>query len=1298
MISVIPEGYKTSYSPTEEAQQDILRQAFAPEEVNFWNMFSRKQDLTTRLGREAWWQGGLSGLSLAESGLFSEEDQKKWYIQRNAVDYGLNELNNVIEAYESLGLQRNFTEEEATQFEEVLERKRLLEEDLAFANDSLGGDRDAPMFDNGNSFNDVWATETTDTAGIGDIMDFAVENPAAMAGLLAGEIVTDIPLSILSFFGVTAKVGKGGSILDRVTKTLNKIKPKALKGLGYLATGGVAGAGVGAGYETAYSLLDEGALKPKHIEQGATFGGIFGLLGGIGLMSQGAKLRGSSELIESAAGPIASIGKKVAADIKSQSEQNLKSLQKLADDLISKADQREISKQAKELSILDRYKQDVVSTKGGEVGDVAYTVPDAKTGKMITFLDEAALEQEWLRIKKKFDAQQELEGVSIKNLTPKEVASIKNKDVYRSLVLAKEKAKGALVLDHINKTGSTQGMSPDLDNQAFLLAKDELDKIDIKTKQPVQDSPSEAQVKQAVAEEEAIPKGEPEEPAPPGFIVSTLEKYPTRSALGVGALGYGAAEYGAEGEGLYGLAMGAVAGKFGGAKLMKLLNKNLNASVLETKRAFSEQSSDYGMMAQLTEFRMQNILERMDKVFTSTKDKEDLIEAIETGATLKDGTQNAVKNEIKMMLHIIGVEAKDAGIINAAGDVGKLKFGKFEKGKKGSYLYNYFPHIFRKEVDEEFLETLLTKYGSTTLPNDKRRTMMGTLKAIDKAYPEMNVILDPTVALATYTKAMTKAIYGRRMIDSLRRYNLEFDSGRIPAMMTKEDLTALTTSKASLLSKKGKKEGKRGLSPEEAAHYEYFTHPSLKGYVAHSNVKNLIDGHFKTIRKGSARDIAESALKFGNGLKRISVFGSLFHAQALILSFSYVMGVTGAIKGIGGAWTGRPGKVGKNLKVEQPDGTMADLDWSHLKLGTGTYQQITEEAISFKVGIGDTKARHLVNEGKSEMTNFLARHLGEENIVEKGFEALDRVTWDQLHDRFKLAGWLNQRQKLMEQGISYQRASEMSAVFVNDAFGGLDWDGFASRLYKFAQKNPNTLRGRIAPHIAAAMPANNRKWFNALLFAPDWTVSNLRIVGNLIPLSARAVKALKSEGFMKAFQKNPTMKNPEAKEILAAWKMYAAYTTRAGIQTTMLWWTLSQANGWFSGPESPEPDFDEFMKFWVTGKLDLGGGETMVISKQIVEPIHWVTSFRHTLMNKGAILPKTAIEGMMNKQWFTLKGDNPYGPAISDKDGSHYFEWLAKKFVPIVVGPAFDDRIEWEERLERIATGGIGFPQYQSKR
>jgi len=1287
------------YRPSEEAEQTSLHNAFAPEKANFWNMFTAKQDFTTRLGRESWWTSGLSGEALSK--FFDDEDQRSWYVQRNAVDYGLNELNNVIQAYETLGIKRDFTEEEAEQFEEVLERKSLLEKDLSFIHDNLEGNRDAPMFDNGNSFNDVWGTESGETAGIGEVMEFAMENPTAMAGLLAGEIVKDVPLSILTFFGVTTKIGRGGSIIDKVHKTMNRIKPKAMKGLAYIGAGSAVGAGSGAGYEYAYSELEEGENKPERTEMGAKFGTIFGVLGGMGLFAQGSKLRKIGVGEEVTTGPIASVAKQTMSNIKSDSEVNLKNLQKIADNMITENDSNNISRDAKNISILENsgYVQDVVHRKGGEVGNVAYTVPEPKTGRMITYLDKDSVEKEWLSIKRRLEAEGDVEGTSIRNLTPREIATIKNKDAYEALILAKEKAKGALILDHIQKHGSTQGIGPDIDEKAFTLAKAELDKIDATNKQGVQDSPSDTQAKQAAVEETTIPKTEEvKTPPPPGLVVSTLEKHPVGSALGVGALGYGIGEYNAEGGGLYGLAMGAAAGRFGGAKLMKTLNKSLNATVLETKRAFSEQSSEFAQLAKITEYRMLNILDRVDQVFVNVKDKEALIDALEKGTKLKDSTQNSIKEEVRIMLHIIGREAVDAGIIKEAKDVGKLRFGKWEKGKKGSYLYNYFPHMFRKEIDEDFLEKLITKYGSTRTPNGDRRTMMGTLKEINKAFPESNVILDPTVALSIYTKAMTKAIYGRRMVDSLRRYNLEFDSGRIPAMMTKEDLDALTTSKAELLSKKDMKEGKRGLSPEEAAHYEYFTHPSLRGYVAHNNIKNLIDGHFKTIRKGSARDIAESGLKFGNALKRISVFGSLFHAQALTLSFSYVMGVTGAIKGIGGTWTGRAGKVGKGLKVEQPDGTLVDLDWSHLKLGTGTYQGLVQDALKYKVQIGDTKSRTSMNMGKGEIDNFLARTLGEDSLPGKAFETLDKITWDQLHDRFKLAAWLQQRHKLMEKGVSYERASELAAIFANDAFGGLDWDGFASRLYKFAQENPNSLRGKIAPHIAAAMPENNRKWFNAILFAPDWTISNIRIVGNLIPLSARTAKAMRNEKWMEAFTKNPkSWKSQEAKELLAAWKMYGMYTTRAGIQTTALWWTLSQANGWFSGPSSPEPDFDEFMEFWKTGKLDLGGGETMVISKQIVEPSHWIMHPRHTLMNKGAILPKTVLEGMMNKQWFTLKGDNPYGPAISDKDGSHYFKWLSKKFVPIVVSPAFDDRIDWQEKIERIITGGTGFPQYQSK-
>jgi hypothetical protein len=82
-------------------------------------------------------------------------------------------------------------------------------------------------------------------------------------------------------------------------------------------------------------------------------------------------------------------------------------------------------------------------------------------------------------------------------------------------------------------------------------------------------------------------------------------------------------------------------------------------------------------------------------------------------------------------------------------------------------------------------------------------------------------------------------------------------------------------------------------------------------------------------------------------------------------------------------------------------------------------------------------------------------------------------------------------------------------------------------------------------------------------------------------------------------------------------------------------------------------------------------------------------------MNKTSVVPKTALEAMMNKQWFSLKKGIPLGPRIVDEDGTtHYGKWLLGKAVPIVNKPLLDEDLGWEERLERVITGFFGFPQY----
>ena len=167
---------------------------------------------------------------------------------------------------------------------------------------------------------------------------------------------------------------------------------------------------------------------------------------------------------------------------------------------------------------------------------------------------------------------------------------------------------------------------------------------------------------------------------------------------------------------------------------------------------------------------------------------------------------------------------------------------------------------------------------------------------------------------------------------------------------------------------------------------------------------------------------------------------------------------------------------------------------------------------------------------------------------------------------------------------------------------------------------------------------------------------------------------------------------PEAKEVVKAWNMYAAYSLRAGVYTSALWYAMTKA---FS---SEEPTMENFWDFWTgenSGRLDLGDGESMVISKQIAEPIHWLQHPTHTLMNKTSIVPKTALEALFNKQWFSLKQGMPLGPRLVEEDGQqHYAKWILGKGIPIVAKPLIDEDLHWTERVERVITGFFGFPQY----
>jgi len=1278
-----PLSRDVGYDPTIMAAQDKLTAAQQGKELDYGEGFTGGQDLTSDVGQQAWATSGLFGLMLSK--LYSEEDQKDWFVQRNAVDFGYTELDKQIEAWRAIGETRDFTQEEHDNIREMMARKNLIKEDLAFVHDNYDGNMDAAMDEGGKSFNDRWGLDTDEESGFLDLLGLLKDNPAYTGGVITAELLKDLPfLGIAKLLGVAHKGMSTANIVAKVNAKLAGIKPKALRGLAQVGTGVGAGALLGGGYEAAYSGLEEGEVKGDDVWMGAKFGGAFGVLGGAGLMYKGKMLnRSLAETVEETAvlSAATTVGKGIKAEASDTITKTANNIRRASDEAID--DSSRISSQAKETTILPAYKQEIVnnSVKGNDIP--MYSVYDLE-GNIKTYVDRRALQAEHKRVLKELESGT-FRGRDTNTLTKRELAGIKNKDSYESMLLAYEKSRASIDIEH--KNAGNEFPPRNLNDLAYDLTRDELNKADVEYRDKVIGSQAkkqdQAEVEQAVGQEEAAIRKQNMEaegtdfeaevlpPTPPGVLegVGKVIKDNPKSAMALGAASAYAYADTTENE-VFGAVLAAAAMKIG----PKVINgKSLKASAMKAKISISKSLESFAANSKILEFQMQVVLKEVAEVFNTPEKGRKLINAIENNSD--EGLTKLeieVKNKVKAQLDIIGKEAVLSGVIKDAGAVASLSFGKFKKGEQGAFLQNYFPHIFDKDIDDDILQELVAIYLKDS-KSGLQRSMMETLEAIEAKFPDKNIITNPVRALELYTQAMTRTIYGKNLINSLFKLNLDMSGRNLPALMSDDVFKSLR--------KTGKKDG--GLNEQEALNYESFDHPSLKGFVAHKDVKPLIDDQFATLRKGGVGDVMESILKLNNGLKRLFVFGSLFHAQALLMSAAYALGPSGISKL----------KAGK-VSIKDADGKVIGTrkaEWADLKIGSGSFNELAEQAIKDGLGIIAIKKQELVNPGFKAMEEVLERLGPLGALGTKAFKNIDYLTWEYFHDRFKLAAYLQKKQRLMDDGHTDEVAGKLSAEFSNDAFGSLDWDSFATKLYTYAAKNPDNLRGKTADTLASVLPVNKRRWLNLGLFAPDWTISNIRIVGKTFTTGYKY-----TEGFLKAFHRGDEVawKSKQGKELASSFKMYAAYTGRAGIVTSGMWWAMTEA---FT---DREPTIDDLQEFWygeTSGKLQLGNGESMVISKQIAEPIHWLQHPAHTLLNKGSIVPKTITEGMFNKQWFSMKKGFPMGPAIVEPDGTyHYPKWILGKAVPIVTKSMFDSKLSWAERMERTFTGFFGFPQYGS--
>jgi len=592
-----------------------------------------------------------------------------------------------------------------------------------------------------------------------------------------------------------------------------------------------------------------------------------------------------------------------------------------------------------------------------------------------------------------------------------------------------------------------------------------------------------------------------------------------------------------------------------------------------------------------------------------------------------------------------------------------------------SHIVDYVSHIMGKEIsgkERAILNSAFRELGAAKKFNfANQRKVFETVEQIAK---DRNIVFDPVKIIAGYTQSLQKILAGKEIVKHMDGTGYRIGNDVIGISV---DVTNLAHAKIA-----------------KANGYRVSEMPALQGKLLHPLIKKAIED-FYAPSIGSTGFGAKAAT-LNNAMKRIVLSASLFHAQALLLSGVYTGGLTHRFTKKGRETRKQVKEFldarydltapmrdnnGAVIKVRNMDGDLVDLK------GDFVHAEMIREIVDARLGIGSAKTNELTNAGYRTVKDFLdkrAKPLG------KFQDMVDKITWDGIHDHSKMFTYLTMKERLMTGnkgrfGLKHEKIPEaearlMAAQFANDAYGGQNFNALSLQWEQLAIENANNPKGVFYNWAAMAAAPTRKSVSNWLLLSPDWTISNINI-------GFKGLGMTKNLGTKVMQGKKLTAK--EAGE----WNMYMGYMFRAAVSTSMFAYFIH------SQFADDNQEFD-LQNFWLTGRLELGNGEELVISKQIAEPMHWVTSPIHTLLNKGASLPKSAMEIMFGKQWVSLKhGGSITGPTFNRADPKDWLNWFGNKVTPISISPfkqalTDDDVPAGYKMFEKAVLGFVGFPRY----
>jgi hypothetical protein len=450
--------------------------------------------------------------------------------------------------------------------------------------------------------------------------------------------------------------------------------------------------------------------------------------------------------------------------------------------------------------------------------------------------------------------------------------------------------------------------------------------------------------------------------------------------------------------------------------------------------------------------------------------------------------------------------------------------------------------------------------------------------------------------------------------------------------------------------------------------FEIMNTPQLAGYAVHKDMVPAL----KFVFDAGPGQLMSALGAISNATKRFNVIGSFFHAKSLLEVLS-----------------------GAKVPVWTPvkEMSLALVD----KITGSEYSGITQAVNQYrKGGAGDNVDRwiregglHLdtpedVSRGILGATgkfadDIIGKYGPKTRILEKSMSTVekytlgvfDKFTWDFLHTGGKLMvadHYLDTaRQTAAKEGKPFDEAQQRKqiALFINDSFGGLDW-------YNAATQARTEMGKRIA--MAAFNPAG-RRGMQAVLFAPDWTISTLRAFSSAFPEHVNPTKWKPGEGIK-------GMVTPTTK---------ADYARLYQFKTAVTYLTLLNAINMMTAGRPIWENKDKT-------RIEFPDGTSIQAMKHAMEPIHWLTDPDKTLSNKLGFLPKAAVIGLAGVEYASPTAQKIVPPEVTGNstidNGLGRLATIAGTAAPFQVQAAANAPAG--EGLKRAAMGTLGFPEYGS--